>query len=321
MTTEEESHIIRTGRGRFGKGLAVIVIIMAIGAGIHVAYSDFWHKYPPANQLKPQETTGPGGVTLTGETVEVQLRFVESADFRTLGFNAIAGEPNANPEIVAHVGDRIEIELVNGGKMPHAFGVVTDPEDPNTIVFKSAFKSASDPIKPGESGEVSFIVDKEGEYFYICTVPGHPLLGMQGKFIVKKAEAPGESTGVSVKPTGVSHTFDLSFTETADLRTLGFNAPKGEPNANPEIRVKAGDSVTINVINNGKMPHAFGIVSDPDEPRTLLFNSQIKSPDNPILKGQSGSVTFIADKPGHYYYICTVPGHGLQGMQGDFIVE
>ena len=321
MTTSEESHITRTSSGRFGKGLAIIIIVMAIGAGIHMTFSDFWHKFPPANQLKVQKITAAGEVPLTGVTVETTLRFVESADFRTLGFNAVAGEANANPEIIANVGDKVTIELENGGKMPHAFGVVSDPEDPNTIVFKAAFKSPSDPIKPGEHGEVTFIPNKEGEYFYICTVPGHSLQGMQGKLIVKKAEGAAGGAAAPAKPTGISHSFDLAFSESADLRTLGFNAPNGEPNANPEIRVKAGDSVTINIVNNGKMPHAFGIVSDPDEPVTVIFNAKIKSPDNPILKGQTGSITFIADKPGHFFYICTVPGHSLQGMKGDFIVE
>ena len=320
MTTDEESHITRTSRSRFGKGLAVIIIIMAIGAGIQVAYSDFWHKFPPANQLQVHE--GPKGeCAAAGASKEFQLRFTESADFRNLGFNGIAGESGANPDIVVSVCDNVTIEVENGGKMPHAFGVVSNPEDPNTIQFKASFKSASDPIRPGEHGEVRFTPTKAGEYFYICTVPGHALQGMQGKFIVKKAGETAGGAGESVKPTGISHTFDLAFTETADLRTLGFNAPSGEANSNPEIRVKAGDSITVNVINNGKMPHAFGVVSDPDEPVTVVFNAKIKSADNPILKGQSGSVTFAADKPGHYYYICTVPGHALQGMKGDFIVE
>ncbi|MBA4436707.1 MAG: hypothetical protein H2B04_05225, partial [Nitrosopumilaceae archaeon] len=31
--------------------------------------------------------------------------------------------------------------------------------------------------------------------------------------------------------------------------------------------------------------------------------------------------TFIAGAPGTYHYICTVPGHALQGMIGEFIVE
>lgn len=319
MTTDEESHITRTSRGRFGKGLAVIVIIMAIGAGIHVAYSDFWNKYPPSNQVTQAEGPREGPV-LTGQTKEFTLTFVESADLRTLGFNKLPGEEGANPDLVVNLGDKVIIHAINGGIMPHAFGVVSNPEDPTTVLFNARIKSADNPILKGQEGTVEFIPDKAGEFYYICLVPGHPLQGMQGKFIVNAAGAPAGG-GAPVKPTGASQKFDLSFTETSDLRTLGFNAPKGEANANPEIRVKAGDSVTINVVHNGVMPHAFGVVTDPDEPASIVFNSAIKSANNPILKGQSGSVTFIADKPGNYFYICTVPGHSLQGMQGNFIVE
>lgn len=319
MTTNEESPITRTAPRRMGKGIAIIVIIMALGAGINLAMGDFWHKYPPANQLKHVVSEG-GPVAVTGKAVEVHLKFVESTDFRTLGFNAIAGEPNSDPDIVASVGDKVTIDLENGGKMPHAFGVVTDPDDPNTIVFGASFKSASDPIKPGQTGEVTFTPNKEGEYYYICTVPGHSALGMKGKVIVQKAGA-GGAAAEPVKPTGISHTFDLAFTESADLRTLGFDAPAGEPNSNPDIKVKAGDTVIINVVNNGKMPHAFGIVTDADEPNSIVFNAKIKSADNPILKGQSGTITFVADRPGIYHYICTVPGHAALGMKGDIIVE
>ncbi|MFQ5941670.1 MAG: plastocyanin/azurin family copper-binding protein [Nitrososphaerales archaeon] len=318
MTTNEESPI-RTSGNRMAKGLAVIFVVIAVGAGINLAFSDVWHASPPAISLKAQETNGEGAVPSTGVTQEFQLRFVESADFRTLGFNSIEGEEGANPEIVVNVGDRVVIELENAGKMPHAFGVVSDPDDPNSTLFDSAFKSASNPLKSGESGEVTFTPSKEGEYFYICTVPGHPALGMMGKFIVKSAE--GGAAAEPAEPTGISHTFDLEFAESDDFRTLGFNAIKGEPDANPEIRVKAGDTVIINVANNGKMPHAFGVVSDPDELGSIVFDSKIQSADNPILRGKSGTVEFMADKPGHYFYICTVPGHSAQGMMGDFIVE
>ncbi len=318
-TTEEKSHITRTTGGRLGKGIAVIVIIMAIGAGINIAFSDYMHKFPPANQLKVQEVKGPG-VVATGVKHVFDLHFVESADLRTLGFNAPAGEPNSNPEFKVKAGDELTFNIIHDGKMPHAFGVVSDPSDPNSIVFSAAIGSANNPQLKGTTKQITFIADKPGTYFYICTVPGHADLGMKGTLIVEAAEAaPGG--GAPAKPTGMSHTLDLAFTETADLKTLGFNAPKGEPNANPAIKVKAGDSVTINVVNNGKMPHAFGVVTNPDDPLSAVFNSKIKSPDNPILKGQTGSVTFIADRPGHYFYICTVPGHAAQGMQGDLIVE
>ena len=49
--------------------------------------------------------------------------------------------------------------------------------------------------------------------------------------------------------------------------------------------------------------------------------SAIAAATNPLKPGESGSVTFLAGAPGTYYYICTVPGHALQGMQGSFIVE
>lgn len=320
MTTEGESHIPRTDRSRLVKGVAIIVVLMAIGAGINFAFSDFMHKFPPANQLMPQEKKGAEAVVSTGVTREFTLTFTESADFRTLGFNGIAGEAGANPEIVVNVGDTVIIKAVNGGKMPHAFGVVSNPEDPDTIVFKAAFKSVSDPMKRGEEGTVTFMPTKEGEYFYICTVPGHSILGMQGKFIVKKAEG-AAGAQEAAKPTGMSHTFDLAFVESSDFRTLGFNAIKGEPNANPEIRVKAGDSVTINLVNNGKMPHAFGVLTNPEDPESIVFDAKFGSANNPILKGQTGSVTFIADRTGNYLYICTVPGHETLGMKGNFIVE
>ncbi len=318
MTTEEESPI-RTSPRRMGKGIAIILIVMAIGAGINLAFSDMWHAYPPATSLKAQETKGDGEVPSTGVTREFQLKFVESTDFRTLGFNSIAGETGANPEFIVNVGDKVDIKLENGGKMPHAFAVVSDPDDPNSILFDSAFKSAANPIKSGEKGEIAFTPTKEGEYYYICTVPGHSTLGMKGKFIVKKAEA-GATTG-PVEPTGVSHTVELAFRESSDFKTLGFNAPRGEPNANPDIVVKAGDTVIINVVHSGAMPHAFGIVSDPDNPNSIVFNAAIKSANNPLTRGQNGTIEFVADRPGHYYYICTVPGHSALGMQGKFIVE
>jgi len=67
----------------------------------------------------------------------------------------------------------------------HAFGIVTNPEDFNSIVWNSGIQSMSNPLKPGESGEVTFTAGAPGTYYYICTVPGHALQGMQGKFIVE----------------------------------------------------------------------------------------------------------------------------------------
>ena len=141
--------------------------------------------------------------------------------------------------------------------------------------------------------------------------------GMVGEIVVTEAGASGEAA----PPTGVSHDIALDFIESSDFRTLAFNALPGEEGNNPEIRVKSGDEVTITTTNAGVSFHAFGVVTDPDDFTSVVFDSAINSATNPLKAGESGSVTFLAGAPGTYYYICTVPGHALQGMQGSFIVE
>ena len=89
------------------------------------------------------------------------------------------------------------------------------------------------------------------------------------------------------------------------------------------IRVNSGDDCNIycNKQNSGVSFHSFGIVSDPADFNNILWGSAIAAPTNPLKAGESDSVTFTAGAPGEYHYICTVPGHAAQGMQGSFTVE
>jgi plastocyanin len=62
--------------------------------------------------------------------------------------------------------------VANDGSMPHDFAITIDGERHKTEM-----------IKPGSSG--SLTVDLQaGSYAYICTVPGHDILGMKGTFTV-----------------------------------------------------------------------------------------------------------------------------------------
>ena len=63
MTTHDESPIIRTTTKRMAQGLAIIVIVMAVGAAIAVPN---WHNFaknpPPVSTITTQTTaTGGGG--------------------------------------------------------------------------------------------------------------------------------------------------------------------------------------------------------------------------------------------------------------------
>ncbi|HET8719495.1 MAG TPA: cupredoxin domain-containing protein [Candidatus Nitrosotenuis sp.] len=308
---------LKTTPARTAKMLVIVLGICIAGGAIFFSFWDYWISLPPGNQMHAAAPQPTGGGAATGKTIPVSLSFIESSDFKSYAFNALPGEEGHNPEIHASVGDKIEFTITNGGKSFHAFGVTAETEGTD-VIPGTEVHTASNPLKPGEGGSSSFIPQKEGTYYYICTVPGHRELGMEGKIVVGPAQG---GSSAPVKPTGNSESFDLTFIESADFKTYAFNALPGEDGHNPDLKVKAGDSVTIKAVNNGKSFHAFAIVTDPEDPTTVVFKSEIKSANNPMKPGESGEVTFVADTPGTYYYICAVPGHAALGMQGNFVVE
>ena len=315
---EQQEPIYRTSPERTYKMMAIMLGICIVGGGIFFALWDFWISMPPVVPGAGDAADHGGApVAATGKDIPVSLSFVESSDFRTLAFNALPGEVGNNPTITANVGDKIIFDVVNDGKSFHAFGVTADEEGFEGIFPGSEIAAATNPLKAGESGVSEFIPTEPGTYYSICTVPGHRMQGMVGEIVVTEAGASGEAA----PPTGVSHDFTLDFVESSDFRTLAFNALPGEEGHNPDIRVNSGDEVTVSASNIGKSFHAFGVVTNPDDFNSVVFDSEISSANNPLKPGESGSVTFMAGAPGTYYYICTVPGHALQGMQGSFIVE
>ena len=318
--------IYRTTPERTTKMMVIMLGICIAGGGIFFGMWDYWISMPPPAGLLTGDVggddhggsdKGSGAVTLTGVEINSALSFIESSDFRVLAFNALPGEEGANPTINANVGDKIIFDVVNDGKSFHAFGVTKDTEGFSNLIPGSEVASMNEPLKPGESGVSEFIPTEPGTYYYICTVPGHRMQGMVGEIVVTGAGAPA----AAAPPTGVSHDFTFDFVESDDFRTLGFDKLPGEDGANPEIRVNSGDEITVTTVNAGKSFHAFGVVSNPDDFTSVVFDSEIAAATNPLKPGESCSVTFLAGAPGTYYYICTVPGHALQGMQGTFIVE
>ena len=314
---EQQDPIYRTTPERTYKMMAIMLGICIVGGGIFFGLWDFWISMPPVVQGAADVEDHGAPAVATGQEIPVSLSFIESSDFRTLAFDALPGEEGNNPTIMASVGDKIVFDVVNDGKSFHAFGVTADEEGFEGIFPGSEIAAATNPLKAGEGGTSEFIPTEPGTYYYICTVPGHRMQGMVGEIVVTEAGGSGEAA----PPTGVSHDFTLDFVESSDFRTLAFNALPGEEGSNPDIRVNSGDEITISTNNIGKSFHAFGVVSNPDDFNSVIFDSAINSASNPLKPGESGSVTFLAGAPGTYYYICTVPGHALQGMQGSFIVE
>ena len=321
--TEQEEPIPRTSPRRLGKMLAIIIGIQVVGAAIFFTHYDYWNSYQPNAEkiqlglgTKTQQQQGQA----TGKTINVSLKFVESSDFKTLAFNAVSGSDH-NPEIHANVGDKIVFDVTNAGKSYHAFAVTDSKEGPGPAIEGTTVGTADSPMKPKESGQATFVPSKPGEYYYICAVPGHRELGMEGKIEVAPSGGAAQPSGAEIKPTGNKVEFTFSFVMSSDSKQYAFNALPGQTGSNPDIKVKSGDMVTIHVKNNSKSYHAFGIVVDPDSQPAVLWNSAVKSADSPLKPNESGDVTFVAGAPGTYHYICTVPGHAALGMDGKFIVE
>jgi len=318
MSQEHPTEYYRTTNSRVGKMLAIMLAICLVGGVIFFSMWDYWISEPPnVISVMAGDVDHSGPAEATGITITQDLQFLESADFRSLTFNAMIDEPGVNPTIEMSVGDKVVFNVVNDGMSFHAFGVTKDTEGFAGIIPGSEIAAPTNPLKPGESGTSEFIAGEEGTYYYICTVPGHRDQGMVGEIIVSGSSGPA----VAAAPTGVSHEFELDFIESADFRTLAFDALPGEEGNNPQIIVNSGDEVTITTNNAGMSFHAFGVVSNPDDFNSIIFDSAIAAATNPLKPGESGSVTFTAGAPGTYHYICTVPGHALQGMIGEFIVE
>ena len=318
MSQDNSQNFQRTSPARVGRMMAIMLGVCLIGGIIFFSMWDYWISEPPnVISVMAGDVDHSGPAEATGITITQNLSFLESADFRSLTFNALIDEPGANPTIEMSVGDKIVFDVVNDGMSFHAFGVTKDTEGFAGIIPGSEIAAPTNPLKPGESGTSEFIAGEEGTYYYICTVPGHRDQGMVGEIVVSGSSGPA----VAAAPTGVSHEFELDFIESADFRTLAFNALPGEEGNNPQIIVNSGDEVTITTNNVGMSFHAFGVVSNPDDFNSVIFDSAIAAATNPLKPGESGSTTFTAGAPGTYHYICTVPGHALQGMIGEFIVE
>ena len=318
MSQEHSQEYYRTTSSRVGKMLAIMLAICIVGGVIFFSMWDYWISEPPnVISVMAGDVDHSGPAEATGITITQDLSFLESPDFRSLTFNAMIDEPGVNPTIEMSVGDKVVFNVVNDGMSFHAFGVTKDTEGFAGVIPGSEIAAPTNPLKPGESGTSEFIAGEEGTYYYICTVPGHRDQGMVGEIIVSGSSGPA----VAAAPTGVSHEFELDFIESADFRTLAFNALPGEEGNNPQIIVNSGDEVTITTNNAGMSFHAFGVVSNPDDFNSVIFDSAIAAATNPLKPGESGSTTFTAGAPGTYHYICTVPGHALQGMIGEFIVE
>jgi uncharacterized cupredoxin-like copper-binding protein len=79
------------------------------------------------------------------------------------------------------------------------------------------------------------------------------------------------------------------------------------------VDVKAGESVTLTLVNKGSVRHdlAFPSAEMPG----------LAGIETLTLPGQTTHVTLHFDKPGSYPFVCTIEGHAASGMTGAVFVS
>ena len=77
-----------------------------------------------------------------------------------------------NPTITVSINALVRVKLLNTGSAAHDFAI----DELAVHLFPD--------VEPGHEGEVTFRAAREGNFQYICTVPGHKELGMQGTLTI-----------------------------------------------------------------------------------------------------------------------------------------
>lgn len=226
-----------------------------------------------------------------------------------------------NPALHVPEGAVVQINMINGDGALHDI-VVPD------------FEAKSDRVAGrGSSTVLAFRVTKTGEYYYWCSVPGHRAAGMEGLVVVgkPKRDEAVRAADLSRSPMDVPDAigkrgpkhleFDLTTTEevgqlseNSQYRFWTFNGKV----PGPFLRVREGDTVTINLHNDKKsnMIHSvdFHAVTGPGGGAEATQ----------VAPGKSAGFTFKALNPGLYVYHCATPmvaHHIANGMYGLILVE
>ena len=187
MTTDDESHIIRTTTKRLAKGLAIVVGIMIVGAVIAISQWDNMNSVPPqSSKLKPKfdlsnPTSGHGtpvassAAVSTAEAPAAAAKPKADVTLTILEGSSIQGNPDYEPdEVTVQKGETILVDNVD--TMPHT---VTNGAGASDATSGKLFDTSI--INGGEFKVLETTNVDAGSHPYYCTV--HPY--MTGTLIVE----------------------------------------------------------------------------------------------------------------------------------------
>ena len=107
----------------------------------------------------------------------------------TYGFGLSSTDiTSPGPTLTLKEGTPCTITVNNVANMPHSFEIVTSKAVSTSPLWSSGI-DLTNYIPPGGSGSVTFTPTQTGDFYYVCTVPGHIALGMWGNVKVTSSGA------------------------------------------------------------------------------------------------------------------------------------
>jgi plastocyanin len=290
MSHDEHGHakepIIMTSGRRMGKGLAIVVVTLAIGAAILIPFFDtMYSNPPPVTQIRqPTPPTGGGQTPPPAEAGTTTIAILQGA--------ATQGAPDYDPD-AAEVPLGNKIVWNNQDTVPHTATSGKGPDDPESAaLFDTGIVNGGESSDPVELTDVS-----EGDKIdYHCTV--HPY--MTGALtITAAAEGGGAAPGGNATTTGGGGG-GAAAGGGPTLHILEGASVQGSPDYDPDpLTLTKGDAV--NVVNQDTVPHTVTSGTGPTDPESAsAFDSGIMDP------GATFSLKTSNIDAGQYDFYCMV---------------
>ncbi|MGH7253685.1 MAG: cupredoxin domain-containing protein [Nitrospiraceae bacterium] len=266
---ETKEPIILTSPARMARGLIIVGVTLAVGAGIVLTFFDEMYANPPP-VARIQPTTPPPTPPPPPQAGTTTIAILAGA--------ATEGNPDYDPDDgKVPLGNKVVWN--NQDPIPHTATSGTGTDDPNKAKLFD-----TNVILGGESSDPVELKDaKEGDSIpYFCTI--HPYMTSQLTFVAAEQGGPLPPGDAAAGPT---------------IKILLGAVTQGAPDYDPDsITVKKGDK--INVVNEDDTLHTITDGTEPGAAAGKLFETGFLEP------GKTFTIDTSSLDPKEYDYFCLV---------------
>ena len=219
----------------------MILAVVSIGASLGLIFVD--SQIPLQSFADDQSVHTPTTRTFTVVAEDTTIEIAPDVRVEAWTYNGTI----PGPTLRATEGDRVIINFINNGKLPHTMHFHGDHNEKNDGVFQE--------VLPGESYTYDFIAEPSGVFMYHChvmPVSAHVRNGLYGAFIVD----PKEGVEPAREYVLVKGEYDLEDQETWTPDYVFFNGYADQYWSNP-LPAKTDELVRLYYVDMGAIP-AFG---------------------------------------------------------------